>query len=106
MCYSQGDGFNTSLSRLGHCSCDVPTVNVCFVVVYKIQCVCCVLLCSVVRPCANQDDVNRDYVCVHIGVGAADVEVDVIYISFVMSAQYTGYLVPYKDKEQPGKCTQ
>ena len=44
---------------------------------------------------------------VHVGVdvGAGDVEVDVIYITFIMSAQYTGYLVPYKDKVQPGKYT-
>ena len=44
---------------------------------------------------------------VHIGVdlGAGVVEVDVIHITFIMSAQYTGYLVPYKDKAQPGKCT-
>ena len=44
---------------------------------------------------------------VHVGVdvGAGDVEVDVIYITFIMSAQYTGYLVPYKDKVQPDKCT-
>ena len=44
---------------------------------------------------------------VHVGVdvGAGDVEVDVIYITFIMSAQYTGNLVPYKDKVQPGKCT-
>ena len=27
MCYSQGDGFNASLSRLGHYSCTVPTVS-------------------------------------------------------------------------------
>ena len=35
---------------------------------------------------------------VHVGVdaGAGDVEVDVIYIQFIMSAQYTGYLVLYK----------
>ena len=44
---------------------------------------------------------------VHVGVdpGAGDVEVDVIYITFIMSAQYTGYVVPYKDRVQPGKCT-
>ena len=36
---------------------------------------------------------------------AGDVEVDVIYITFMMSAQYTGYLVPYKDKVEPGKRT-
>ena len=40
---------------------------------------------------------------VHIGVDveAGDVEVDVIYITFIMSTQYTLYLVPYKDKVQP-----
>ena len=44
---------------------------------------------------------------VHIGVdvGAGDVEVDVIYITFIMSAQYKGYLVPYNNKVQLGKCT-
>ena len=35
----------------------------------------------------------------HVGVDveAGDAEVDVIYISFIMSVQYIGYLVPYKD---------
>ena len=35
---------------------------------------------------------------VHVGVDvrAEDIEVDVIYITFIMSAQYTGYLVLYK----------
>ena len=44
---------------------------------------------------------------VHVGVdvGAEDVEVDVLYITFIMGAQYTGYLVPYNDKVQSGKCT-
>ena len=44
---------------------------------------------------------------VHAGVDveAGDIEVDVIHIIFIMSAQYTGYLVPYKDKVQSGKCT-
>ena len=39
---------------------------------------------------------------VHVGVdvGAGDAEVDVIYISFIMSVQHIGYLVPYKDKGQ------
>ena len=39
---------------------------------------------------------------VHVGVdvGAGGVEVDVIYITFIMSVQYIGYLVPYKDKVQ------
>ena len=37
---------------------------------------------------------------VHVGVdvGAGDIEVDVIYISFIMSVQYIEYLVPYKYK--------
>ena len=42
-------------------------------------------------------------VYVGIYVGAGDAEVDVIYITFIMSAQYTGYLVLYKDKIQTGK---
>ena len=39
---------------------------------------------------------------VHVGVdvGAGGVEVDVIYITFIMSVQYIGFLVPYKDKVQ------
>ena len=39
---------------------------------------------------------------VHVGVGvrAGDAEVDVIYISFIVSVQYIGYLVSYKDKVQ------
>ena len=43
------------------------------------------------------------YVCtvhVRVDVGAGDVEIDIIYISFIMSLQYVGYLVPYKDKVQ------
>ena len=38
--------------------------------------------------------------CVHVGddVGAGVVEVDVTYITFIMSVQYIGYLVPYKDR--------
>ena len=45
--------------------------------------------------------------CSYVGVdvGDGDVEVDVIYITFIMNAQYIEYLVPYKDKVQPGKCT-
>ena len=49
-----------------------------------------------------------EYGCaVHVGVyvGAGDVEANVIYIIFIMSAKYTEYLVPYKGKVQPGKCT-
>ena len=46
---------------------------------------------------------------VHVGidVGARDVEVDVIHISFIMSVQYIRYLVSYKDnvQRQVDKCT-
>ena len=44
---------------------------------------------------------------VHVGVdvGAGDAEVDVIYITFIMSVQYRGYLVPYKDKVQEDNRT-
>ena len=41
------------------------------------------------------------YKCtVHVGVDveAGDAKVDVIYISFIMSVQYIGYLVPYEHK--------
>ena len=38
---------------------------------------------------------------VYVGVGVAgDAEVDVIYISFIVSVQYIGYLIPYRDKVQ------
>ena len=37
---------------------------------------------------------------VWVDVGAGDAEVDVIYTSFIMSVQYIGYVVPYKDKVQ------
>ena len=33
-----------------------------------------------------------------VDIGAGGVEVDVIYITIIMSVQYIGYLVPYKDK--------
>ena len=38
----------------------------------------------------------------HVGVdvGAGDSEVDVIYISFIVSVQYIRYLIPYRDKVQ------
>ena len=39
-------------------------------------------------------------VYVGVDVGAGDVEVGVIYISFIMCVQNMGYLVPYKDKVQ------
>ena len=38
-------------------------------------------------------------------VGARGVEVEVIYIAIIMSAEHTGHLVPYKGKVQAGKCT-
>ena len=37
---------------------------------------------------------------VGVDVGAGDAEVDVMYISFVMSVQYIGYLIPYVHKVQ------
>ena len=49
----------------------------------------------------NPGALTFGYGCiVHVGVdvGAGDLEVDVIYITFIMSVQYIGYLVPYKDK--------
>ena len=33
-------------------------------------------------------------------VGAGDTEVDVTYISFIVSVQYIWYLIPYRDKGQ------
>ena len=33
-----------------------------------------------------------------VDVGGGDVEVDVIYTTLIMSVQYIGYLVPYKDR--------
>ena len=38
----------------------------------------------------------------HVGVDveAGYTEVDVIYISLIVSVQYTGYLIPYRDKVQ------
>ena len=42
---------------------------------------------------------------VGVDVGAGDVEVDVIYILFIMSVQYMGYLVPYKDKVYNNQTT-
>ena len=43
--------------------------------------------------------VRMYYLC-WVDVGAGDAEVDVIYISFIMSVQHIGYLVPYNDKVQ------
>ena len=43
------------------------------------------------------------YEClIHVGVdvGAGDAEINVIYITFIISAQYTGYSVLYKYKVQ------
>ena len=66
-----------------------------FVTVGLSNTVCC-MFC---RPRA----LTFGYGCtVHVGVDveAGDIEADVIYISFIMSVQYIGYLVPYKDKVQ------
>ena len=42
----------------------------------------------------------RCTVYVGVDVAAGDAELDVIYISFIMSVQYIGYLVPYEHKVQ------
>ena len=42
----------------------------------------------------------RCTVHVEVDVGAGDAEVHGIYITFIMSVQYIGYLVPYKDRVQ------
>ena len=66
MCYSQEDGFNTSLFRLLY-FCIVPTSHLlgcccrCYRVVVSVW---CVWLCSVARSCATQDDFNKEYVCI------------------------------------------
>ena len=44
----------------------------------------------------------RCIVYVGVDVAAGDAEVDVIYISFIMSVQYIGYWVPYEHKVQMG----
>ena len=62
---------------------------------------------AITNCCVASEALGFGHGCaVHIGVdvGTEDVEVDVIYITFLMSAQYTGYLVSYKDMVQPGKC--
>ena len=46
------------------------------------------------------------YTCtVYVGadVGAGNAEVDVVHITFIMSVQYIGYLVPYEHKVQRQK---
>ena len=51
--------------------------------------------------CVASGSLRFGYGCaggVGVDVGGGGVEVDVIYITFIMSAQYIGYLVPYKDK--------
>ena len=42
---------------------------------------------------------------VGVDVGAGDAEIGVIYITFIVSTQSTGYLVLYKDKVQTGNGT-
>ena len=71
MCYSQGDGFNTSLLRL----CTVPTSHsLTYLHAYLLTCLlwctdhlglCIVsgLLLPVALSCATRDDANKDNVC-------------------------------------------
>ena len=40
------------------------------------------------------------HVGVDVGGGDSEVDVDMIYISFIVSVQYIGYLIPYRDKVQ------
>ena len=61
MCYSQGDGFNTSLFKISYLNCTHGHLVV--AVVVSVVSVWYVWLCSVARSCATQDDVNKDYVC-------------------------------------------
>ena len=61
MCYSQGDGCNTSLFKILYLCCIHGHFVV--VVIVSVVSVWCVWLCSVVRSCATQDDANKDYVC-------------------------------------------
>ena len=54
-------------------------------------------------PVLQSGPLTFEYGCtVHVGVdvGAGDIEVDVFYISLIMSVQYKGYFVPYKGKVQ------
>ena len=57
MCYPQGDGFNTSLSRFMYCTHASLDVS-------KRDSVCCVWLSSVARSCATWDEVIK-IMCVH-----------------------------------------
>ena len=65
------------------------------------------LICHVYDQCCvfySPGALTFGYGCtVHVGVdvvGVGDAEVDVIYMSFIMSVQYIGCLVPYKDEVQ------
>ena len=57
MRYSQGDGVNTSLSRLVYC-----THVYCFVLVDWCSFPVCEWVCSVARRCASKDASNKDNV--------------------------------------------
>ena len=75
------------------------------------------LVLSAHRPCnlnprccvfCNPGALTFGYGCTgHVGVdvGAGDAEVDIIYITFIMSAQYIAYLILYKDKVQVDNWT-
>ena len=57
MCYSQGDGFDTSLSRLMYCTHALLSL-----IYFLLTSLCCVWLSSVARSCATRDDGNKDNV--------------------------------------------
>ena len=57
-------------------------------------------LCCVFRSPGSLTFGYRCTVYVGVDVEAGDAEVDVICISFIISVQHIGYLVPYKDRVQ------
>ena len=60
MCYSQGGGVNTPLSRLMYCTHHLYS----FVFVNRsVPFLCVVWLSSVARSCATRDESNKDNVC-------------------------------------------
>ena len=60
MCYSQGDGLDTSLSRFMYST--HVSLRVC-IREREYKRLCCVWLSSVVRSCATRDDSNKYNVC-------------------------------------------
>ena len=41
-----------------------------------------------------------------VGVGAGDVEVDITYITFMMTAQYTGFIGTVQNSHYDNKCSE